>query len=384
MSEQRGASEPGAGALPSDEAARAAVEAARGVGEAMRGLGWRPALGEALRGLGAVAGEVGRVRSQHRGGYEVETEAGVRLAAVPGKTMRGWQGAELPMVGDWVLVEVPPSGWSVVRAILPRWSRLARRAAGSETEEQGLVANVDVALVVTGLDGDLNLRRLERYAMMCHEGGVPMVVALSKIDLVDDPAAAVAQVQAGLPGVEVLTLSVPRGLGVEAVRGRLGPGVTMVMVGSSGVGKSTLLNELIGRDAEATNGVRWDGRGRHTTTRRHLLAVPGGGVIIDTPGMRELGVLADEQSIDEYAELEGLIGGCRYSDCQHGNEPGCVIQAAVAAGEVTRERLATYLALRAEAARVEHERSSRSRADERAQGRRMTRALRSSQRLKGR
>lgn len=353
--------------------------------EVLEGLGWGPWFEQALADSGGGAvGEIGRVQAQHRGGLEVRTATGAVMATVTGKHMRGWQGAELPIVGDWVVVELAPGG-AVVRRLVPRRSKLARRAAGGGVDEQPLVANVDVALLVTGLDGDFSPRRLERYLMMAREGGVRPVIALTKADLCDDVATPRAQAEAVAPGVQVLTLSTLRGEGVEEIRALVSPGETMVLLGSSGVGKSTLTNALLGRDELGVREVRSDGKGRHTTTHRHLVAMPGGGVLIDTPGMRELGVLGnDEQAFEAFGDLDALVGSCRFSDCQHRAEPGCAVRAAVEAGQVPAERLRSYLALRAEAAWVEGQQELRNRLEGKANARRLTRALREVVRRKGR
>jgi ribosome biogenesis GTPase len=348
-------------------------------------LGWGPSFEEALGPLADTPGELGRVQAQHRGGYEILTEQGLLPAIVEGKTMRGWEGASLPIVGDWVLVERLAAGGAVVRAILPRRSKLARRAAGGGIEEQALVANVEIALVVTSLEGDFSPRRLERYTMMAREGGVTPVIALSKADLCPDPAPRIAEAQAAAPGARVLLLSARQGEGVDAVRGLLREGETLVLLGSSGVGKSTLLNALLGREEIEVGEVRADGKGRHTTTHRHLVQMPGGGVLIDTPGMRELGVLAaEEQAFDAFEDLDALIEQCRFSDCQHRNEPGCALQGAIAAGQVTEERLRAYLKMRAEADWVAAQRDARARQEAKGRAKKLSREVNAALRRKGR
>jgi len=354
------------------------------IAEALVDLGWGPALDEALLAE-TGPGEPGRVKAQHRGGHEVITAEGAVMATVSGKTMRGWAGAELPIVGDWVLVE-RASGGAVVRALLPRRGKLSRRAAGGGIDEQPIVANVDVALLVTALDDDFSPRRLERYAMMAREGGARPVIALTKADLCPDPAPLIEQARAVAPGIEVLLLSAPRGEGLEQVRGLVGRGQTMVLLGSSGVGKSTLLNVLLGRGEVATNEVRSDGKGRHTTTHRHLVVMPGGvGVIIDTPGMRELGVMvSDEQAFEAFGELDELTARCRFSDCQHRNEPGCALRAALEAGQVSADRLQAFFKMRAEAAWVESQRDIRAQLESKNKARRLSRGLSAALQRKGR
>lgn len=349
------------------------------------GLGWDAFFEGALGAVEDIPGALGRVQAQHRGGYEILTTEGVLPAIVEGKTMRGWEGASLPIVGDWVLVERLAAGGAVVRAILPRRSKLARRAAGGGIDEQALVANVDIAMVVTSFEGDFNPRRLERYMMMAREGGVTPVIALSKADLCADPAAQIEAAHGAAPGVLVLPLSTFRGEGVEAIRGLVQAGKTVVLLGSSGVGKSTLLNALLGREELGVGEVQADGRGRHTTTHRHLVRLPGGGVLIDTPGMRELGVLAaEEQAFDAFDDLDALIERCRFSDCQHRNEPGCAVQAALADGSLPEKRLQAFVRMRAEADWVASQRDARARMEAKGKARKQSREITATLRRKGR
>lgn len=340
-----------------------------GLNPALIRLGWHASFEASLPSLESIPGELGRVQAQHRGGYEILTIDGSLPAIVEGKTMRGWEGASLPIVGDWVLVERLSAGGAVIRAILPRRSKLARRAAGGGIEEQAIVANVDFALVLTSVEGDFNPRRIERYVMMAREGGVTPILALSKVDLCTNLQPLITEAQEAAPEVQVLLLSVLQEASIEAVRSLVGEGETMVLLGSSGVGKSTLLNALLGRDEIEVKEVRADGKGRHTTTHRHLVPLPGKGVLIDTPGMRELGVLAiEEQAFDAFQDLDELVQQCRFSDCQHRNEPGCAVQSALKEGSVTQERFRAYLGMRAEAAWVAAQREARSRPDARRRG----------------
>lgn len=348
-------------------------------------LGWGPFFEEALAALAGTPGEVGRVRAQHRGGYEVQTGQRVLPAVVSGKTMRGWEGAELPLVGDWVIVEELASGGAVVRAMLPRKSKLSRRAAGGGVEEQSIVANVDVALLVTSLDQDFSPRRLERYAMVAHEGGARAVVVLTKADLCPDPAPFVAQAAAVVPGGRVIVVSAVDGRGLDELRALASSGETLVLLGSSGVGKSTITNALLGRGELSTCDVRSDGKGRHTTTHRHLVPLPGGGVLIDTPGMRELGVMAsEEQAFEAFGEVEALTHQCRFSDCQHRREPGCALRLAVEAGTLAPERAAAYLKMLAEAAWVSAQQSARGRSESKARQRAGSKLVAEALKRKGR
>lgn len=252
---------------------------------------------------------------------------------------------DLPAVGDWVVVQTSPClAAGRIEAILPRRSCLTRKAAGPGAADQVLAANVDCLLVCCGLDGDFNLRRIERYLTLAHGCGVMPVVLLSKADLCDDVPARVAQVQAIALDATVIAVSAVDGRGLPALRSWLPAGQSAVLAGSSGVGKSTLINCLLGREQMRTRAVReHDSRGRHTTTYRQLLLVPGGGVIIDTPGMRELALLDDAADVDRsFADIADFARNCRFRDCTHECEPGCRVRAAVESGELPAGRLESY------------------------------------------
>jgi ribosome biogenesis GTPase / thiamine phosphate phosphatase len=233
---------------------------------------------------------------------------------------------------------------------LPRRTALARKAAGRGVEAQVLAANLDTVFVVTSLNRDLNLRRVERYLSMVWESGARPVVLLTKADLRAEPAAAVAEVEARAPGVPVHAVSVVAGSGLAALREHLRPGESAALIGSSGVGKSTLLNWLLGADRLAVGAIRADDdRGRHTTTARQLLVLPDGGVVIDTPGLREVQLWESESGLAQaFDDLAALAARCRFRDCRHGGEPGCAVAAAVAAGSLARERLENHRKLAAE------------------------------------
>jgi ribosome biogenesis GTPase len=293
-----------------------------------------------------------RVAIEHRGAYEVIGEGGGMMAELPGRTYRDAKDKRaLPAVGDWVLVSgaeqaIASGSPAIVRATLPRRGLLVRQAAGEKTSPQPLAANVDVGFVVTSANKDLSPRRLERYLAFLRGGGARPVIVLNKIDLVADPAPQLAAIEAAAPGIPVVTASAARGE-AHALTAFLGAGTTAVLCGSSGVGKSTLVNALAalaGDAARPTQAVKVDtDRGKHTTARRELFALPGGGVVIDTPGMRELALWDDADETDAFDDIVALAARCKFADCRHDREPGCAVRGAVAP-----ERLAAYQKLAAE------------------------------------
>ena len=257
--------------------------------------------------------------------------------------------AELPVVGDWVEARVVEAGHAIVQAVLPRRTKFSRRAAGTRGDEQMIAANIDTVFLVSGLDHDFNLRRIERYLTLAHESGARPVVVLNKADLCADIDAVTAQVEAIAPGIPIACISARAG-SVEPIRVFLPEGDTIALLGSSGAGKSTLLNRLLGADVLRTQEVREsDSRGRHTTTHRELIMLPGGVALIDNPGMRELQMWASEESLDEtFRDIAEIAGGCRFLDCSHASEPGCAVQSALADGTLSADRWGSYTKLLAE------------------------------------
>ena len=261
---------------------------------------------------------------------------------------------DLPCVGDWVCVEKQPTDdVGLIHLLLERRTALRRKAAGDSVNYQMIAANVDCVVVVQSCHLDFNLKRLERYLVMVREGGAAPCILLTKTDLVAPEvlAAQVTEIRAAGITAPVLTLSNVSREGIDELQRMLAPGNTYCFVGSSGVGKSTLINQLIGRERLQTGSVSGTGEGRHTTVRRELIVLDGGALVIDNPGMRELGILGAEDGIDaSFADIGGFASGCRYRDCSHTGEPGCAVRAAVEAAEVSQEHYDNFLKLREESA----------------------------------
>ncbi|HRQ64226.1 MAG TPA: ribosome small subunit-dependent GTPase A [Xanthomonadaceae bacterium] len=320
--------------------------------ERLRNIGWKPENGD-----GAAAGDIARVVEQHRASYRVHDGEHLFAARLPASSSR-LDAEARPAVGDWVRLDRTASPPLIVD-ILPRRSVLKRSAAGERFDTQLIATNIDTAFVVCGLDGDFNPRRIERYLLLIDGSGIRPVVVLTKADSCDDVKARVAEVQAVAGDAAVVAINARHADSAAVLAPWLGEGESAVLVGSSGAGKSTLTNTLLGQEYQATGAVRDnDSRGRHTTTYRSLIPLPGGACLIDTPGMRELKLTGEEDlgDIPAFADIETLAGGCRFRDCQHGREPGCAIQAAIAAGELDEDRWRSYLKLAAE---IENAREAR-------------------------
>jgi ribosome biogenesis GTPase len=300
---------------------------------------------------------VARVVAEHRGAYHVAGDGGVAWAELPGKTFHGARDKrDLPTVGDWVALDRwadarAGAGAAVIRAVLPRRSLLVRKAAGQRTMPQPLAANVDVGVVVTSANLELSARRIERYLVVLREAGVAPAIVVNKIDLVADVDAAVAPVRAIAGDAPIVVTSAIAADGAEPVRALLDRR-TGVLLGSSGVGKSTLLNRLVERDVQTTQPARDDDdRGRHTTARRELFVLPAGGVVIDTPGMRELGLWSDadgDGDLDAFDDIAEIAAQCRFADCTHAHEPDCAVRAAAERGDLDPVRVAGFAKLLAE------------------------------------
>ena len=315
-------------------------------------FGWGDALQAQFTPYAAEGLVPGRITAQHRDHYQIITPQGEAGAHLSGRFVHGAGDDTFPVTGDWVAVALHEGGRAAtVHHVLARRTSFVRKAAFAQVP-QVVAANVDAVLIVAALGGDINLRRLERTLAIAWEGGATPAIILTKADLCAD-AAAQARAVAGIAGgVTVLVTGVKTGLGIAALRALIPPRTTAVLLGSSGAGKSTLVNALFGEELMATQSVREsDGRGRHTTSHRELLLLPGGGCILDTPGMRELGLWEAEAGIAAtFADVEALAGQCRFGDCKHASEPGCAIRQALADGVLDEARWQGYLKLGGELA----------------------------------
>ena len=331
-------------------------------------FGWGPELAAAHAPHAALGREPARVVAEDRGSYAVVGAAGEGRASISGRFRHeaGQDPSAYPAVGDWAACERAANGDTTIHALLPRRTALIRQAPGKRTEAQVVGANLDTVFVVASLNADLNLRRLERYVAAARESGAEPVVLLSKADLGGDVAGILEAVAAVAAGACVLVVSSFDGRGVDEVRARIAAGRTVAFVGSSGVGKSTLLNTLAGEDRALVREIREDdARGRHTTTRRQLHPLPGGGLILDTPGMREL-ALWDSEGLDQsFTDIDAIVEHCRFTNCRHNGEPGCAIAASVADGSLAEDRLASWRKLVRETKHQERRVDALARAEER-------------------
>jgi ribosome biogenesis GTPase len=313
-------------------------------------FGWSPALGQAFAPYAARGFIPGRVAIQQRGSFHVITEHGELRAGLAGRLVHAVPEGGHPVVGDWVAVAARPTeGTATIQDVLPRRTLFTRQAAGGR-HAQAIAANIDIALLVSSINDDLNPRRLERYLAAAWARGARPVLVLTKTDLCADPAAWIAAAEAIAFGVDVLAVSAVSGSGMAEFARLLRPGETCVLAGSSGVGKSTLVNALAGADIMATGGIREDdAKGRHTTTHRELIRLPGGALLLDTPGMRAFGLIDAQDGLGvAFDDIEALAGACRFRDCSHTTEPGCEIIAALEAGSLDAGRLKNFQKLQRE------------------------------------
>lgn len=331
-------------------------------------LGWNARLQQAFDDLGDPrCTSAGRVSTEHRGSYVVISWAEDVRAEVSGRFQHtAASRMDFPVVGDWVALEKLAEDRAVIHAVLPRASVFSRKVAGLATEEQLIASNIDTVFLTVALDQEPNLRRIERYLTVTWDSGAIPVVLLTKADLWDDIPGALEQVAAVAPGAEVHAVSCADGRGLGGLDPYLGSGSTIAVLGSSGAGKSTLINRLIGGDVQEVAEIRRDGKGRHTTTRRELLPLPGGGTIIDTPGMRELQLWDGDAGVERtFEDVTSLAPDCRFNDCSHQHEPGCAVLAAVGSGHLAEERLLSYRKQLRELAAIARKKDKRLASEER-------------------
>ena len=296
---------------------------------------------------------LGRIVLQEKGLYHIITMKGGLPASQPAEVSGKFRfessgPSDFPAVGDYVMVDTNNGDTAIIHRVLHRRSLFLRRAAGTANPEQAVAANIDTVFICMALNNDFNLRRLERYLSAAWESGSIPVVLLTKSDLCDDLDLKLAQVQGSAIGVDILTTSALRNE-LDSLLSYMAPGKTVAFLGSSGAGKSTLINRLLGEERLKTGGLRNDDRGRHTTTHRELIILPDGAMVIDTPGMRELGMWDASEGIDTaFADIEELAEACRFRDCTHSGEPGCAVCQAIAEGTLSQSRWQSYLKLTAE------------------------------------
>jgi ribosome biogenesis GTPase len=312
-------------------------------------LGWTDYFQTAWNSADRLACFPARVIEQHKNLWQLASEHGELTAHLAGRLRHRATTVNLPVVGDWVAVSE-----RTIYEVLSRRTQLARKAAGQRTEVQIIAANVDTAFVVSSLNREYNQRRIERYLTLIWESGAEPALILNKADLCDDPERMLFETQAAFPGIAVHLLSARTGAGLDELRVYLGTGRTVAFVGSSGVGKSTLINCVLGVERQAARAVMDDDRGRHTTTTRQLIALPSGGLLIDTPGMRELQLWGTDEGLrSTFKDIEALSVRCRFRNCLHESEPGCEVLHALDEGQLWADRYESYLKLRGELAYLE-------------------------------
>ena len=315
-------------------------------------LGWDPFFAKAFETFDTGEFHPARVAVQHKGHYLLYSEVGELQGRITGR-LRYLASAttDFPAVGDWVVIRArPEEGTASITDILPRRTKFSRKVAGPITEEQIIAANIDKAFIVSGLDEDFNPRRIERYIVLTAESGAEPVIVLNKADLCDDLPDVLNEANTLSGGAPVLVTSVKRNEGLDQLAASIGEGKTGTLLGSSGVGKSSIVNHLLGSEHLITREVReTDSRGRHATTRRELVLLPGGGMLIDTPGLRELQLWGETSAVDEsFDDIEELIAACRFTNCRHETEPGCAVRQALEEGTVDPDRFASYQKLQKE------------------------------------
>ncbi|MBN1348445.1 ribosome small subunit-dependent GTPase A [candidate division KSB1 bacterium] len=321
-----------------------------------------------------------RVAREEKERYLVYSEFGELAAEISGKMLYQSQSiSDFPAVGDWVVINpLPADAAAIIHAVLPRKGSFSRKVAGFKTEEQVVAANIDTVFLVSGLDGDYNPRRIERYLSVAWDSGANPVILLNKIDLCSEIDARVSEIEAIAFGVPIHPVSALEKRGLESLDQYLKTGKTAALVGSSGVGKSSIINSLLGIDRQFVKTVREDdSRGRHATTRRELILLPRGGLIVDNPGMRELQLWTSEESLQEtFEDIEELAAQCRFRDCQHQNEPDCAVRQAIENGVLERKRFNNYIKLQKELRFLETRQDQRAQLNSKARWKEIAKQIR--------
>jgi len=350
-------------------------------------LGWSPFFEKNFGPYQEDGLRPGRVVRVDRSGWRVQSDTGAVSCSLSGKLRYTESASGLPTVGDWVVISGDGSGGQgLIVSVLPRQTAVSRKAAGSgeRADEQVLAANVDTVFIVTDLDKDFNPRRIERYLALVSESGAVPAIVLNKADECTDIGPLLNKVEVVAPGVDVFIVSALTGMGMDQLSSFWSPGHTGVMMGSSGVGKSTLINRLLGEQAQETGAIReHDGRGRHTTSHRELVLLPDGCILIDTPGLREIQLWVSSESISNvFGDIEKLSENCRFRDCQHKGEPGCAVEAAIESGDIDHSRLSSYHKLGREQKRLEARQNGTEKHLRKIQGKKMARMINEVKKIK--
>jgi ribosome biogenesis GTPase len=326
----------------------------------LKELGWNTSFGGDFEQFKKQGLEPGRIAREHKSRYLIYSRHGELMSEVSGKFRhRACSKADFPAVGDWVAISVrPQERKATIHALVPRRSCFSRKAVlsggmpdtGGKTDEQVLAANVDTIFLVSGLDGEFNLRRIERYVTVAWDSGADPVIILNKKDVCADIEARIREVESIAMGIPIHPVSATKNIGIDALHRYLSMGKTVAFLGSSGVGKSTLINSLVGGELLKVGAVReYDSKGRHTTASREMIILPTGGIVIDTPGMREIAIWSDDEGLRRtFDDIEQLAAQCRFRDCTHGHEPGCAVQDALKDGSLDHGRFRSYVKLRKE------------------------------------
>jgi ribosome biogenesis GTPase len=343
-------------------------------------LGWNQFFEKQLETINKEDYNVGRVVLEHKHLYRVYSEYGELLADVSGKLrFEALERQDFPAVGDWVLLSVrTEEKKATIHAVLPRKSKFSRKIAGLTTEEQIVASNVDTVFLVNALNQDFNVRRIERYLVMAWESGANPVIILSKADLCDDVEQKISEVESVALGVPIHVISAAKNEGLDELHSYLQEGQTVALLGSSGAGKSTLVNHLYGEEIQQVKEIRQgDDRGQHTTTYRELIILPQGGLVIDTPGMRELQLWDSEESLQSsFRDVEALASQCHFNNCQHKTEPGCAVKQALEAGQLDAGRYQNYKKLQRELAYLAAKENQKERLRQKADRKKLTQQAR--------